>query len=87
MTTLPIGLLLGASVCCIVFLGRAEAQPFEEQCLDNFRKGQRRFRSRDTDDSVKGGRCDFPSLHGRMRASRTVYAPAAKIPSVMSLSL
>ncbi|CAB1330826.1 unnamed protein product [Coregonus sp. 'balchen'] len=54
MTTLPIGLLLGASVCCIVFLGRAEAQPFEEQCLDNFEKGREDF-VLDTDDSVKDG--------------------------------
>ncbi|XP_041703500.1 kunitz-type protease inhibitor 1 [Coregonus clupeaformis] len=54
MTTLPIGLLLCALVCCIVFLGRAEAQPFEEQCLDNFEKGREDF-VLDTDDSVKDG--------------------------------
>lgn len=54
MTSLQIGLLLGASVCCIIFLGHAEAQAFGEQCLDKFKKGRDDF-VLDTNESVKDG--------------------------------
>ncbi|CAB1335117.1 unnamed protein product [Coregonus sp. 'balchen'] len=54
MTPLQIGLLLGASVFCIIFLGHAEAQAFGEQCLDNFKKGRDDF-VLDTNESVKDG--------------------------------
>ncbi|KAM9571092.1 uncharacterized protein ACWYII_046454 isoform 5-T5 [Salvelinus alpinus] len=61
MTSLQIGLLLGASVCCIIFLGHAEAQAFGEQCLEKFKKGRDDF-VLDTNESVKDGATFIASM-------------------------
>ncbi|XP_010877247.1 kunitz-type protease inhibitor 1a [Esox lucius] len=53
MTSFLIG-ILGASVCFMFILGRAEAQASGGQCLDKFKNGKEDF-ILDTDDSVKDG--------------------------------